>query len=96
MHRKQHAKRIDKSRGTPAERGYDSKWVKIRLAYLREHRLCVVCGQLADMVDHIVPIKDGGTHDVDNLQPMCTACHRVKTNTLDGGYGNRREGRSNP
>jgi 5-methylcytosine-specific restriction protein A len=30
-------------------------------------------------VDHIVPIRDGGTHEMANLQPLCGLCHRRKT-----------------
>lgn len=30
-------------------------------------------------LDHIVPLIDGGTHDDDNLQTLCTPCHTTKT-----------------
>ena len=30
-------------------------------------------------LDHIVPLIDGGTHDDDNLQTLCTPCHTAKT-----------------
>jgi len=30
-------------------------------------------------VDHVVPLVDGGSHDLDNLQTLCTPCHRAKT-----------------
>ena len=30
-------------------------------------------------VDHIVPLVDGGSHDLDNLQTLCSPCHRAKT-----------------
>lgn len=29
--------------------------------------------------DHIVPLEDGGKHELDNLQPLCIPCHRRKT-----------------
>jgi len=29
--------------------------------------------------DHIIPIADGGTNHPDNIQTLCTACHKVKT-----------------
>ncbi len=42
--------------------------------------LCRMCGRLADLVDHIVPIMDGGAVlDEENLQSLCTACHARKT-----------------
>ncbi len=30
-------------------------------------------------VDHIVPLIDGGTDVLDNLQILCVDCHRLKT-----------------
>lgn len=29
--------------------------------------------------DHRVPLEDGGTHELDNLQCLCCPCHRLKT-----------------
>lgn len=29
--------------------------------------------------DHIVPLVDGGTFDIENLQTLCLACHKQKT-----------------
>jgi len=36
-------------------------------------------GQSFWELDHIVPLVDGGTHDDDNLQTLCTPCHKRKT-----------------
>ncbi len=30
-------------------------------------------------VDHVVPLIDGGPHDLENLQTLCTPCHKRKT-----------------
>lgn len=30
-------------------------------------------------VDHIIPLIDGGSHELDNLQLLCRPCHRKKT-----------------
>jgi hypothetical protein len=30
-------------------------------------------------VDHILPVADGGTDDIENLQLLCPCCHAVKT-----------------
>ena len=30
-------------------------------------------------VDHIVPLVDGGNHEMTNLQSLCTPCHKRKT-----------------
>ncbi len=52
---------------------------------LRESPLCLTCKAhgrlvLAAVVDHVVPLKDGGARfDRANLQPLCVGCHNRKT-----------------
>jgi 5-methylcytosine-specific restriction endonuclease McrA len=29
-------------------------------------------------VDHVVPMKDGGRSVVENLRPLCRACHHIR------------------
>jgi 5-methylcytosine-specific restriction protein A len=51
-----------------------------------EHgRICHVCGlPLADEVDHVIPLAEGGADDESNLRPIHSLpCHRDKT--LDEG-----------
>lgn len=33
----------------------------------------------ADMVDHRVPLRAGGTHAEENRESMCWSCHAKKT-----------------
>lgn len=59
---KQQAKAYDRERGTQRDRGYTRRWEKARLAFLREHPLCLGCdaiGQVkaAEIVDHVEPHK---------------------------------------
>ena len=50
------------------------------LALYRDHNACVVCGQPATEVDHIVEVADGGDlYGLDNLQSLCHSCHAAKT-----------------
>jgi 5-methylcytosine-specific restriction protein A len=35
----------------------------------------------ATIADHIVPLAEGGADTLDNLAPVCHACHQVKTHT---------------
>lgn len=42
-------------------------------------RPCVKCGLPSQEVDHIFPIALGGSHDWENLQPLCRECHKLKT-----------------
>lgn len=74
----------DNSRGTAHERGYDSRWKKIRDKKLRADPLCVMCRAmnkttLASEVDHIIPLANGGTNKESNLQGLCHSCHVIKT-----------------
>lgn len=45
----------------------------------RDHHRCAICGQPANVVDHIVPRALGGTDDPAQLQSLCTRCSRRKT-----------------
>lgn len=59
-HRKAKQVASDQTRGSAAQRGYDSKWAQARAAYLRKHPLCRECQAndriaAADVVDHIKP-----------------------------------------
>ena len=37
-------------------------------------------------IDHIVELRSGGSNEVDNLQALCPACHRVKTSRNTVGF----------
>lgn len=39
---------------------------------------CAYCGGPAMEIDHIVPISDGGTSQIDNLAPACRSCNAAK------------------
>lgn len=61
-----------------------SEWKKIRAAYLAQNPYCE-CDECkgkkikAEMVDHIRPIKQGGSRtDWSNLQAMTNRCHNKK------------------
>lgn len=77
---------IARPRGKTAERGYGSRWQKLRNWWLREHPLCAHCekqGRMttATQVDHIIPHNgdEALLHDVTNLQSLCVPCHNRKT-----------------
>jgi len=83
--RAQFAAAVDERRGNAAERGYDARWRRLRDAHLAREPLCRMCRHsglvsAAALVDHIVPIADGGAVlDDDNLQSLCRGCHDKKT-----------------
>lgn len=61
------------------------RWRRVRHGYLAEHPLCVECEKqgrvtAARVVDHIVPINEGGAwYDYNNLQGLCDKCHNRKS-----------------
>jgi 5-methylcytosine-specific restriction protein A len=78
--RAQTAAEHDERRGSSRARGYDYRWEKVRRMHLANEPLCRMCGRLADLVDHIQPIRDGGERlDDANLQSLCRSCHDRKT-----------------
>lgn len=61
-----------------------------RLDLVREQNYkCNLClnpfGSSSFEVDHIIPLEQGGTNDMVNLQGLCNNCHIFKTSVLDRG-----------
>lgn len=61
-----------------------SAWVAKRAKWLTEHPLCRHCEQLgyvrmAQEVDHVVPLWEGGADDATNYQSLCVEHHQAKT-----------------
>ncbi|MBP2028861.1 5-methylcytosine-specific restriction protein A [Acetoanaerobium pronyense] len=77
-------------RPSAAARGYDSRWRKARLRFLKVHPFCVTCkaeGKLikATVVDHVVPHRGDELlfWDESNWQALCKRCHDRKTMMID-------------
>ena len=74
------------NRPTARERGYDLSWTRFARWFmsLPENRWCRRCKDEhrhapAEVADHIVPRWAGGGHcDVENTQPLCRSCNRLK------------------
>lgn len=66
-------------RGTTAQRGYGSRWQRLRIWWLRRHPLCVFCDDAASVVDHKLPLAQGGTNEQHNLRSCCDRCHNLLT-----------------
>ena len=93
-----HKRRWDRENGTPAERGYDRAWRRLRAMKLLANPFCEIkqkctdkslVQQLANEVDHIIPIRERPDLRLvwSNLQSACGPCHRWKSVTQDGGFG---------
>jgi 5-methylcytosine-specific restriction endonuclease McrA len=54
----------------------------------RDGRMCQICGtDEGEMhIDHIIPRKSGGTHDLDNLRVLCKNCNLRKGALNDGVF----------
>ena len=77
-------RRYDEFRGSAAQRGYDSQWMKVRMMKLCMDPLCeehLRKGEIvkAEMIHHIKPINEGGDRlDMENLMSLCFKCHEEK------------------
>ena len=68
------------ARGYDHHKRYGETWRKIRNRYINCHPLCERCQsqgrfKAAQLVHHIKPLAEGGTHDESNLQSLCICCH---------------------
>lgn len=60
-------------------------WRNLRKAFITQHPICEECKKKgiitpATVVDHIVPINEGGAAlSPDNLQSLCDRCHNKKS-----------------
>ena len=80
---------------TAAEFYRSSAWRHTRENYLIDHPFCEECqkrGRLtkATLVDHIIPIRQGGpTLDENNLQALCSSCHSAKSIKEGSRFGRK-------
>ena len=56
------------------------KGMRFRQRFRSHHPLCVDCQAkgrvaLAEHLHHVIPLAQGGTHDPENLEGLCVACH---------------------
>lgn len=74
-------RRVDKINGRARKRGLPGRIsVKDYVSILEEYgQRCLKCGSENNIVlDHIVPLGEGGSNTVDNLQPLCYQCNHEK------------------
>lgn len=81
-----HRREAEQQRGTSAERGYTTRWQRIRKAYLYRNPWCLLCGRTATVADHFPfsrrQLVAEGVADPDacnRLRRLCTRCHNRET-----------------
>ena len=81
-----YAVRCEEHRAPTPDRGRVTgrRWASLRRSVIRDEPLCRLqlegCTSLAEEVDHVVSIGNGGSPtDRSNLQPVCHSCHVQKT-----------------
>ena len=59
---------------------YKNKKAKIRAAvFASQINICARCGSTNNLtIDHVEPMRMGGTNSVDNFQILCMDCNRQK------------------
>lgn len=78
MHIERHAA-SKRGKRPGAAKGYGREWAMVRAkVFAAKGAQCVYCGADAWHVDHVVPKCRGGTDDLDNLVPACSACNTAK------------------
>jgi len=80
-----------KPRPSSTLRGYGYAWQQKRKAFLVEHSICRGCGEQAMVVDHCIPLSQGGVDTESNFQALCLTCHNRKTGRAGGIYSNREQ-----
>ena len=83
-----HTSARNKARGSSTQRGYGATWQRVRDGYIARNPLCQEpgCSAFAVDVDHVVPIRAGGTHKHANLQSLCRLHHARKTQADKARY----------
>jgi 5-methylcytosine-specific restriction protein A len=84
-------KEYNATRRTGQEFYNSIQWRRLRNWYIRQHPLCAACKKdglivNAKIVDHVIPVKDGGDKlNETNLQSLCTFHHNQKTAREESG-----------
>ena len=84
----------ERTRGTPAQRGYDRDWYRVRDQRRLLNPFCQHCEQRGKLVlmaiaDHIIPVsvRPDLRLELDNTQSLCRRCHAIKTECDARQYG---------
>lgn len=69
------ARRYARERGAAGNHTLE-EWVTLKNFY--DNR-CAICGQASILTkDHIIPLSEGGSDYIENIQPLCRSCNSKK------------------
>jgi 5-methylcytosine-specific restriction endonuclease McrA len=61
-------------------RGNTTKRESLRAqAFKMYGKTCNYCGEIGNEVDHVIELDAGGDNTLENLQVLCSPCHKAKT-----------------
>ena len=61
-------------------RGNTTKRESLRTqAFKMYGKTCNYCGDVGNEVDHVIELAAGGDNSIENLQVLCSPCHKAKT-----------------
>jgi 5-methylcytosine-specific restriction endonuclease McrA len=61
-------------------RGNTTKRESLRSqAFKMYGKTCNYCGEIGNEVDHVIELDAGGDNTLENLQVLCSPCHKAKT-----------------
>jgi hypothetical protein len=61
--------------------GIDYKYLAMEYLKARDGNMCKICDEPISGnvdIDHIIPIKDGGSNDASNIRVVHTECHKLR------------------
>ena len=77
------------TRGKKQRRRHIPQHLRVQIAQRQGYK-CPICKKplsAAWDLDHVVRLADDGSNDADNLQMLCTSCHRTKTSRENAKAG---------
>jgi 5-methylcytosine-specific restriction endonuclease McrA len=103
MYHKMHPERMREQVRTRRNRKYqaegshtEAEWAMLKASY---NHTCLCCGQREPEItltrDHVVPLTQGGSDWITNIQPLCHTCNSSK-NTKSTDYRLSRHHESSP
>ncbi|QDY79306.1 HNH endonuclease [Streptomyces qinzhouensis] len=92
-----HQKEADRAREAGG-RTYDTRWQRVRRAYLYANPWCVLCSALANVADHhpvsrreLIARGEPNPDAWKHMRPVCASCHNAETaQRQPGGFAAER------